>query len=77
MALPPELDEDSPHRLRRNGQEMRTILPMDPVHIEQADICLVDERRRLKRMVRPFTLHVALGEDAQFLVNERDELVER
>jgi non-specific serine/threonine protein kinase len=34
MALPRELHEDPPHRLGGHDQEMRTILPVDPVHIE-------------------------------------------
>ena len=39
--------EDSAHQTRRQGEEVRTIVPVDVLHVDEAQIDFVDERRRL------------------------------
>ena len=51
--------------------------PLHVLHVDEAQICLIDEGRRLERVPYPLTFHVASGHVAQFLVNERQERVSR
>ena len=56
---------------------MRAILPLNLLHLDEPQIRLVDERRRLQRVPDPLTLHVARRQTAQLLVHERQQRVER
>ena len=56
---------------------MRAVLPLHLLHVDQPQIRLVDERRRLQGMAAPLTLHVARGNAAQLRVDERQQRVER
>jgi hypothetical protein len=56
---------------------MRAVLPPNLMHFDQPQVCLVDKRRRLQRVTAPLAPHVPGGHAAQFLVDERQERVER
>ena len=47
------------------------------VDIDQSKVDLVNERRRLKGVPRRFTAKMAARHPAQFVVDERDQAVER
>src|SRR5215510_10388155 len=64
------------HGLRRYGEEVRTILPLNIFLIYQPQVCFVDERGGLQRMARALTIHMALRHPPQFLINQRHQLVE-
>jgi hypothetical protein len=72
-----ELDEDSPHDLRRDSKEMNTIPPLDSMDIDQPQISLVHQGGGLERMARPLARHHTFGEPMQLFVHERHELLER
>ena len=55
---------------------MRSVLPLDSVHVNEPDVRFVDQRRGLERVVRSLAPHVALGQGVELLVDERNELVE-
>lgn len=72
-----DVHEDAAHLARGDGEEVRAVLPVDPAHVDHAQIDLVDQRVRLERVagilprrILPRTSHV-LG------VHEGNELVER
>jgi len=54
VPVPREFHQDPTHRLRGDGEEVRAVLPLDPVEIDEPDIGFVDKRRGLKRVARPF-----------------------
>ena len=48
------IDEDAAHHLRRDSEKVRAILPDDALLPDEPQICLVDKRGWLKRVVFPF-----------------------
>ena len=71
------IDQDPPHRARRNGEEVRPILPRDRVRIDQPHVRLVNERRRLQAVPGAFTSPASLRDPRQFAMHERHEALER
>jgi len=71
-----ELHQDSPHHLRRDGEEVRAIPPFDSIDVDQPQVRLVHQRRRLQRMIRPLPAHVVPGETVELLIDQRDQSVE-
>src|SRR6185436_11511506 len=69
--------EDATHGLRGEPHEVRAVLPGDLALVEQPDVGLVRERRRLERVARAFAPKVAAGETAHLVVHEREERVQR
>ena len=70
------LDQNSAHHLRRNGEKMSPVLPLDLLAVNEPDIGFVDEAGCLQSVTRLLPGHVAAGEPAQRLVHERDEFVQ-
>lgn len=60
----------TPHR-----QEVRAILPRHRLPVDETDIGLVDERRRLQAVSHAFARHAASRDLAQFLMHQRDQLL--
>ncbi len=65
------VDEDLAHGSRRGGEEMTAPLPAGIRLADQAQIGLVDERRRLKGLTRLPPGHQRSGKLAQLPVEER------
>ena len=61
LALARVIDQDAPHHLRRQAEEVRPILPVDAILAGESDVGLVDERGRLQRVVWPFAAQMALA----------------
>src|SRR5262249_932517 len=61
VLTPGIVHEYSPHHLRRNGKEMRAILPTHPIAIDQTKICFIYDSGRLERMTRAFPRHQSSG----------------
>ena len=78
LPVPPTriVDEDAAHQASGDGEEVRTVLPIDPALVDQLQVDLVDERGRLRRAVRPLAGEMACGNDVQLVVDERDEPVQ-
>lgn len=58
------------------GQEVGAVVPADPAQVDQPKERLVDERRGLQCVVVAFAAHLRTGEPPQFLVDERDQVVQ-
>jgi hypothetical protein len=71
-----ELDEDPSHHLRRQSQKVRPILELDAIDVDQPEVRLVHQRRRLQRMIRSLLAHVTLCQTMELVIDERHEPVE-
>ena len=70
------VDQDAPHQLGGNAEEVSAILPGHPLLADQPHVGFVDERRGLKRVPRALIAHVGGGDPAQLVVHERRQLLE-
>ena len=55
---------------------MRAALPVHPADVDQPEVRLVDERRRLKAVALPFAGHARVGDAVEFPLHERNEPTE-
>ena len=73
--IPGPVDEDSPHRLGRGGEEVPAVLPAARVRgADQSKVRLVDQGRGLKSLVGRLGRHAHGGELPQLVVDERKQL---
>src|SRR5262249_19016506 len=70
------VEQDAPHDLRGNGKKMGAVLPVDAPLIDQLQIGFVDEDGRLNGAVAPLARGAARRDDAQLVVDERNETIE-
>jgi hypothetical protein len=70
------VDEDASHHLCGYAEELRTVLPVHRLLIDQTQVSFVDERRRLQSVIGPFAAEIVLREPAQLVVHDWHELVE-
>ena len=69
------VDEDSPHRFGRGGEEMAATLPsLWRVDVNKPQVCLVYQGRGLERLARRLVCQFLRGQSAQFVVDQRQEL---
>ena len=71
------LDQDLPHRVRGDGGEVGAVLPALGAVLEELEVRLVDERRRLQRLARALALQVVRREAPQLGVDQRHQRLER
>jgi hypothetical protein len=69
------VDQDSTHRLGHHGEEMGAILKFWGLIGHEPEPSLMDESRRLKCMLGRFVGEFVSRQPAQFLVNERQQLI--
>jgi hypothetical protein len=55
------IDEYSPHHLCGDAEELRPIAPFDSSLVNETKICLIDQRRGLKRVGHVLASHRACG----------------
>lgn len=71
------VDQDAPHHLRRDGEELRAILPGCPALIDEPDVCLVHERRRLECVARPLAPQLCRGATSKLAIDEHQDALAR
>jgi hypothetical protein len=74
-VFPCMVDEHAPHHHRGQAHEL---CPIPPVHlslIDQPEIGLVHERRRLQRVGVALTRQVATGKPPELLIHERKQFL--
>ncbi len=71
------LDQNAPHQLRRNGEEVRAILPLHAPVLHQPHVRLINQRRRLQAVAGAFACHVAPCQTVQFGINNRRQPFQR
>ena len=77
VAAPRMVNEDPAHRLGRDRKEMRAVLPVHALVIDQPHVGFVDQRRCLKAVAGALAFHVAARQAAELLVHNRRQLGER
>jgi len=69
------IHENLSHNVSGNGQEMSPALPTNVRLADELQVGFVDQRRRLKSMVRSFPAQVPRGNCPQFGVDVRKQLL--
>jgi len=64
--------QDPPHEVPRDSDEVRAVLPVHELAVNQAQVNLIDERGGLERMRRALPGHVMAGQTAQLVIDDRD-----
>jgi hypothetical protein len=77
MPAAGRLNQDSSHHLRRQRQEVRPVPPFDTVDINQPQVGLVHEGRRLQRMIRSLLSHVASRKPVELAVQQWNQSLAR
>ena len=72
-ACPRVVHENAPHHPRRHRKKMPAVLPRDSVCIDQPDIRLVHQRRRLEAVAGTFPRHAAPRDSIKLLMDERNQ----
>src|SRR5688572_18177219 len=70
------VDKDAAHHLRRDGEEVRAVIPFHIPLIDKSQERLVDEGRSLKRVAGPLTVHIVMGQTVELTVDERRHALE-
>ena len=73
---PSVVHQNPPHRARRHRHEVAAVLPRHVLRIDQPQVDLVHERGRLEAVSDPFTGHAAPSDLVEFLMDERNQLLE-
>ena len=73
---PGGVDEDAPHGLGGDGQEVGAVLPRDALDADETEIGFVDEAGGLDRVGRAFAAEARPREAAKLLVDLREQRVE-
>jgi hypothetical protein len=67
------VDEDAAHDAGGDGVEVRAVLPVGDLQVDELEVGLVDEGGCLEGVVAFFAAHVAAGDDVKFVVDGRDQ----
>ncbi len=70
------VDQDAPHGLGGHTEEVRPARERDLGLIHQLDVRLVDQRRRVERLVGRAVAQETARQHAELLVDERRQLVQ-
>lgn len=71
------VNEDVTHHLRRDVKEVRAVLPFHRFAADKPQVCFVDERGGLKRVVRAFVTQMILRQPAQFFLDTLEQRIRR
>ena len=69
------IDQNTAHHLSGDAIEVPTVLPRHPVLTGESQKGLVDERRGLQGVIRPFVSQVARGSVPKLVIHERHKFV--
>ena len=68
--------EDATHDASGHREEMRAVVPRDGLRVDQPEIRLVDERRRLKAVTRALVPYVPPRDLMELSMDERNQPIE-
>ena len=69
------IDQNAPHHLRSDPEEMRAILPDDAILADKSDVCLVDQGGGLQRVFLPLAAEIGGRPPPQLPVDKREQVV--
>ena len=70
------VDQNAPHYLRGDREEVRTIRPVHIFLIDQSDVGFIYQGSGLKCVVFSLAAHVTAGQAVEFVVDQRVQLVQ-
>ena len=70
------VDQDVPHDPRRYGKKVSAVPPRDVLRIDEPQVRLIDQCRRLQAVARVLVPHVLSRDSMEFVVDERQQLLE-
>ena len=70
------IDQNPAHHLSCDAEEMGAIAPVDVPLVNESEIDLVNQSRRLKRVPNPFVAKLACSNSPELRIHERKQLVE-
>ena len=76
LALTRAVDEHVTHRQRGHGEKVAVVGPFGVRLVDELEVRLVDERRRLDRARAVLAVELPPREPAQLLVDDRQLLIE-
>lgn len=76
-SCPSPVDQHVAHRNRRERQEVGSVAPLRPGLVHEPEVRLVYQRRRGERSAAVATGNTSMCNRPQFLVNERQQAVQR
>src|SRR5438128_3531374 len=71
------INQDIANQMGGQSEELRAMLPVDALLLDQSQIDFVDNDRRLQRDIRRLAAQVAFGESAKLIINQRHQLIAR
>jgi hypothetical protein len=71
------IDQDVPHRLRRDREEVCAGLPVESFGLDEPKIGFVDQGRRVEGVPGPLAPELGARDPPELRVDQRHELVER
>ncbi len=71
------IDKKPAYTLRRHCEKISAVLPVHPLVIDELNVQIVHQRRRLKRMAGIFGSHVPPSQTLELLVDERRQTIQR
>src|SRR6476620_6796275 len=71
------IDQDPAHDLSRDTKEMCAILPIDLALVNQSNVRLMDQGRRLQGVIGPLPSKLPRGDATELRVDEWQQLTER
>jgi hypothetical protein len=77
VLRPRDINKDTTHEPRGHRQEVRAILPLDILSVDQSQIGLIHQGRGLKAVAGPLSLHAPPGDAVQLLLHQRNEPLQR
>ena len=71
------VDQNPPHYLCGDAEEVRTALPRHTLRADQSHVRLVDERRRLQSVIAAFPPKIGAGAAPELAIDKRHQVVAR
>jgi hypothetical protein len=69
------IEQNASHHRGRDTKKMGAILPMDPVLVDQSNVCLVYKNSRLKRISGPKAPKIIPSESSKLPLDKGEQLV--
>jgi hypothetical protein len=70
------INQDAAHQLCRDRKEVGSVMPLHMLLLDEPEVCFIYQSSRLQRVANTLSAHVAMGQPAQFLIDERQQAVE-
>jgi len=69
------VDKNTAHHLGADGEEVSATVPIDPRLVHQLQIRFMNQRRRLKGVIRSLARKISLGQLAKLIVHQRHQTI--